>query len=274
MPPALIVFSHLRWDFVFQRPQHLMQRLARHCRVFFIEEPAHSPGRTEMIVREAASNVLVCTPQTSCTKPGFSDEQLPEVATQLQALLQRYELRDYGVWFYTPMPLPLLESLNPRVVVYDCMDELSAFRNAPAQLLAREQALFGKADVVFTGGPSLYAAKRDRHPNVHCFPSSVDVTHFARARDAGIETVEQKHIALPKLGYFGVIDERLDLPLLDAVAEARPQWQFVMVGPHVKIDPERLPKRANIHYFGQRGLRGVTRLRCRVGRVPAAIRAQ
>jgi hypothetical protein len=274
MPPALIVFSHLRWDFVFQRPQHLMQRLGKHCRVFYVEEPAHGPGRTEMTVREVASNVLVCTPQTNCTEPGFSDQELPDVATQLQTLLERYELRDYGVWFYTPMALPLLESLQPRVVVYDCMDELSAFRNAPAQLLAREQALFAKADVVFTGGPSLYAAKRDRHPNVHCFPSSVDVAHFASAHDGRIEDVEQKHIGLPKLGYFGVIDERLDLPLLDAVAEARPQWQFVMVGPHVKIDPGAVAEAREHPLLRTAGLRRVTRLRCRVGRVPAAIRAQ
>jgi protoporphyrinogen oxidase/glycosyltransferase involved in cell wall biosynthesis len=252
MPPVLIVFSHLRWDFVFQRPQHLMQRLARDCRIFFVEEPVHSPGRTEMAVREAAGNVVVCQPQTSCAAPGFTDEQLPQVATQLQALLQRYELRDYGAWFYTPMAVPLLDSLQPRVVVYDCMDELSAFRNAPAQLLDREQALFAKADVVFTGGPSLHAAKRDRHPNVHCFPSSVDVKHFARARDGEIEQADQKRIARPRLGYFGVIDERMDLPLLDAVAEASPQWQFIMVGPQVKIDPQLLPRRANIHYFGQR----------------------
>jgi UDP-galactopyranose mutase len=252
MPPALIVLSHLRWDFVYQRPQHLMERIAAHSKVFFVEEPELRPGRAEMTVREVASNIFVCRPQTSCTTPGFVDPQLPEVAVQLKSLLQRFQLRDYGVWFYTPMALPLLDAMQPAVVVYDCMDELSAFRNADPKLLAREQALFGRADVVFTGGPSLFAAKRDFHPNVHCFPSSVDKTHFARAGDVAAEHAAQIAIPRPRLGYFGVIDERMDLALLDAVAQRSPKWQFVMVGPHVKIEPALLPQRPNIHYFGQR----------------------
>src|SRR5688572_17342466 len=145
MPPALSVLSHLRWDFVYQRPQQLMERIAEHCRVFYVEEPEFNPGRTEMTVREANRNVFVCRPQTSCARPGFQDEQLPEIAGQLKALVKRHQLSDYGVWFYTPMALPLLDAMQPEVVVYDCMDELSAFRGAPAKLLEREQALFGRA---------------------------------------------------------------------------------------------------------------------------------
>jgi protoporphyrinogen oxidase/glycosyltransferase involved in cell wall biosynthesis len=252
MPPSLIVFSHLRWDFVFQRPQHLMQRLARQCRVFFVEEPESGSGPPEMKVRKIASNLYVCRPQTGARSAGFCDEQLPELGRQLQLLVRDFRAPAHGAWFYTPMALPLLDVLHPSVVVYDCMDELSAFRGAPPQMIERERALFDRADVVFTGGPSLYAAKRHQHPNVHCFPSSVDVGHFSQAAQGSIAHPAQRHIPHPRLGFCGVIDERMDLGLLSAVAQSRPQWQLVLVGPCAKIDPDLLPRFANIHYLGQR----------------------
>jgi UDP-galactopyranose mutase len=136
------------------------------------------------------------------------------------------------------------------------MDELSLFLGAPPELLTREAALLESADVMFTGGPSLFRAKQSRHPNVHCFPSSVDAAHFRTARSgtesAVAEAEDQAGLPRPRLGFYGVIDERLDLPLLDFVADARPDWQIVLVGPVVKIDPASLPRRQNIHYFGQR----------------------
>jgi glycosyltransferase involved in cell wall biosynthesis len=156
------------------------------------------------------------------------------------------------VWFYTPMALPLLTHFAPSAVVYDCMDELALFENAPRQLLQRESALLKTADVVFTGGPSLYASKNSRHPNVHCFPSSVDATHFEQALDRTNDHPLQENLPHPRLGYYGVIDERMDLPLVAALADAHPEWQIMMVGPVVKIDPLTLPVRPNIHYFGQR----------------------
>jgi glycosyltransferase involved in cell wall biosynthesis len=144
--------------------------------------------------------------------------------------------------------VPLGAELTPRGVVYDCMDELTAFKNAPRQLVQRENALFKMADLVFTGGRSIYNAKRSRHPDVHCFPSSVDATHFRKATQ---DHPLQAALPRPRLGYCGVIDERINLPLIDAVAKARPEWQLVMVGPTAKIDPRDLPRRANIHWLGQ-----------------------
>jgi UDP-galactopyranose mutase len=148
------------------------------------------------------------------------------------------------------MAMPWTKHLKPLATVYDCMDELSAFKNAPTSLKENEAALFERADLVFTGGHSLYEAKRHQHRNVYAFPSSIDAPHFAQARSAVCEPADQKDIPHPRLGFFGVIDERMDLELLDAVAEARPQWQLVMIGPVVKIDPADLPRRANIHYLG------------------------
>ena len=140
---------------------------------------------------------------------------------------------------------------RPRAIVYDCMDELSAFFGAPPEMVAREQELLQRADLVFTGGPSLYRAKKDRHTAVHCFPSSVDASHFARAKGA-VDPPDQAELAHPRLGFFGVLDERLDLDLLRSVAASHPEWQLVMVGPVVKIDPGTLPQASNIHYLGQR----------------------
>jgi len=166
---------------------------------------------------------------------------------------------EYCVWFYTPMALPLLQGLTPRAIAYDCMDELRAFRNAPRQLIQRESALLKVANVVFTGGPSLYAAKRDRHPNVHAFPSSVDVQHFAQGRDPAGAHPLLADIPHPRLGFFGVLDERLDQALVAHVADAHPDWHICLVGPVVKIDPEALPKRPNVHYFPQQSYQDLPR---------------
>ncbi len=249
----IVVFSHLRWDFVYQRPQHLLSRLARRRPVYFIEEPVGAEGAAASWQRSTPEpGVTVCRPATPCRAHGFADEQMPHLQGLVADLLRAEGLTDYLAWFYTPMALPLLDGLRPRAVVYDCMDELFAFRGAPPALLEREAQLLRRADVVFTGGPSLYRAKKDRHPNVHCFPSSVDAGHFGKARDGGPEAADQAGLARPRLGFFGVIDERFDMPLLDSLARARPDWQFVMVGPVVKIDPATLPRHANVHYFGQR----------------------
>ena len=246
---TLIVFSHLRWDFVYQRPQHVLSRIAARWPVVFVEEPVAGESRLE--VSHPAPGVTVLRPHTPVAGTGFDGEQIDAVATQLKSYLDQNGITHYGVWFYTPMALPLLRGLNPEAIVYDCMDELSMFHHAPPALLPREDMLLRIADVVFTGGPSLYDAKRDRHGNVHCVPSSVDSVHFGRARDAAIESPLLAGIRHPRLGFFGVVDERLDLELLAKVADADPAWQVVVVGPVVKIDASDLPRRDNLHYLPQ-----------------------
>ena len=252
MPQALLVFSHLRWNFVYQRPQHLLRRLATERRVIFFEEPVPETSEKPYIEFSMPEpNVLVCKPHTPSPKQGYHDEQLPYLTLLLKQLIADEKMTDYILWFYTPMALPLSTTLKPKGIIYDCMDELSAFLNAPRQMLQRETALLKMADIVFTGGPSLYRAKKDRHPNVFCFPSSVDEAHFARARGGAKEPDIQKKLSRPRLGFFGVLDERLDLELLEQMAVAHPEWQIIMVGPLVKIKPIDLPKQKNIHYFGQ-----------------------
>lgn len=246
---TVIVFCHLRWDFVFQRPQHLLTRLAEHYQVLFVEEPLHDAGAPHLHRYSPAPNLTVIQPHTPVPAPGFHDDQI----RLLQALLADLVAPDDDpiVWFYTPMALPLLAQQHPSLVVYDCMDELSAFKNPPRQLLQRESALLAVADLVFTGGPSLYQAKRNRHASVHCFPSSVDAAHFEQALTRSNAHPLQQGIAGPRLGFYGVIDERFDTGLIAAMADAHPEWQIVLVGPVVKIEAADLPVRANIHYLGQ-----------------------
>ena len=233
---------------MFQRPQHLMTRCAAERRVYFIEEPIWGDSSSPRLHLEAIDGVTVVTPHVP---HGLDDERL--ISTQrrlLDDLIDQEQITDFVAWYYTPMLLAFSDHLAPLATIYDCMDELSAFHGAPPALKAREAELMARADLMLTGGQSLYEAKRDQHRNIHPFPSSVDVTHFSRARRIVAEPRDQAPIARPRLGFFGVIDERMDLALLDGVAAARPDWQIVLLGPVVKIDPAVLPRRANIHYLG------------------------
>jgi UDP-galactopyranose mutase len=253
----LICLSHLRWDFVYQRPQHLLSRAAKSRRVFFIEEPVFDEGSMRLDVRETDSGVKVVVPRLP---QGLQSEIATEAVLRqmVDRMIVTESMRDYVLWYYTPMALDFTRHLKPSVTVFDCMDELSAFKNAPARLKDLEKELFARADLVFTGGHSLYEVKKSQHSCVHAFPSSIDRDHFAQARikgDPDNEPEDQKHIAHPRLGYFGVVDERFDIDLLSSVSEARPEWQFVIIGPVVKIDPESLPRRANIHYLGNKPYR-------------------
>lgn len=246
----LLCFSHLRWDFVFQRPQHLLTRCAKMRRVFYVEEPRFDEQEqvARLDVRLENSGVHVVVPHLPA---GLSADEV--VSAQRALLLDFcgcYAIRKHVQWLYTPMALPLADVLPaPLARVYDCMDELSAFKNAPKELLTLEAALFDKADLVLTGGQALFEAKRHLHHNIHAFPSSVDREHFAQARVAQPDPVDQADIPHPRLGFFGVIDERMDLALLEGIARLRPDWHLVMLGPVVKIDENELPRLDNIHYL-------------------------
>ena len=244
----LVCLSHLRWNFVYQRPQHLLSRCAQQRRVFFFEEPVWEQGPARLEVTQTPEGVQVAIPHLPEGVSGEEAEALQR--SLLDEMLRQWSVDDFVLWYYTPMALGFSRHLEPLAVVYDVMDELSMFRFAPPALLQREAELYKRADVVFTGGQSLFEAKRERHPNVHLFPSSIDAAHFGQARTLAEDPEDQAAIGRPRLGYVGVIDERMDLELLAGVADARPEWQLVMVGPVVKIAPEDLPRRPNLHYLG------------------------
>lgn len=247
--PLLLCFSHLRWDFVFQRPQHLMTRAAATYTVVFFEEPVfESVGVPRLLRKSVAPTIEVVTPLLPTGQSGLSIDKA--LATLLDELVTELDHDQLVTWYYTPMALKFTAGLQEDLCVYDCMDELSAFKNAPTELGGLERQLFRKADVVFTGGMSLYQAKRGQHPSVHAFPSSIDTVHFHQARRPQADPPDQRAIAHPRVGFFGVIDERFDIGLLARTASAMPDVQFVTIGPVVKIDPATLPTGPNIHWLG------------------------
>jgi glycosyltransferase involved in cell wall biosynthesis len=254
--PPLVVFSSLRWNFNVQRPQQLLTRLARHYRVLYVEEPVTTHAEPHLASTNPATGVEVLVPHTRVDAPGFHADQVPAVRDLLAGLLHERGIEAPFAWLCTPMAQPLVDALAPCAVLYDCMEDLSGRPGVPAEWRQREAALLARADVVVAAGPSLYQAKRARHANVHCVPNAVAAAHFAPLGAAGatIEAVSARslHAAIPapRLGWFGPIDDQLDLALLDEVAERRPDWHFVMAGPLVRIDAATLPRRANIHWLG------------------------
>jgi UDP-galactopyranose mutase len=246
--PDLVCLSHLRWDFVYQRPQHLLSRFARSRRVFFVEEPMFGEWQPHLDITSRGEGLHVVVPRLP---QGLRVEAAEEMQKRLVGqLFEGREINHHVLWYYTPMALAWTRHLKPLATVYDCMDELSAFRGAPPALREREAELFRRADLVFTGGQSLYEVKRGQHRAVYAFPSSIDASHFALARSVSRDPKDQAGIPHPRLGFFGVIDERMDIELLDAVAAARPDWHLVLIGPVVKIEAADLPRRPNIHYLG------------------------
>jgi glycosyltransferase involved in cell wall biosynthesis len=247
----LLCFSHLRWDFVFQRPQHLMTRFAGIANVYFLEEPIFDcPGIPYLTFEKKLEKLWVCVPHLPS---GVTPAEVTQMTRSLlNSFFKDHDCNDFIFWYYTPMAFEFSNSFTPKMVVYDCMDELSAFKFAPPRIRHIEQQLLRQADVVFTGGASLYEAKKASHHNIHSFPSSIDKAHFQAARGAMPEPEDQAGINGIKMGFYGVIDERFDQELIREISAKRPDWQIVLIGPVVKIDPEMLPRADNIHYLGSK----------------------
>jgi glycosyltransferase involved in cell wall biosynthesis len=251
IPSNLLCFSHLRWDFVFQRPQHLLTRFARIFNVYFMEEPVFENIAEPFLSKSTREeNLWVLTPHLPerLSQQAIIDSQ----KELLKQFLKKENLDDYAFWYYTPMALEYSAKLKPAMVIYDCMDELSAFKFAPPSIKKLEKELFSIADVVFTGGYSLYEAKQNDHANIFPFPSSIDKQHFEKARIYKKDPKDQNDITRPRIGFFGVIDERFDIELIREMARKRPDWQLILIGPVVKIDPAILPQNDNIHYLGSK----------------------
>ena len=247
--PMLLCFSHLRWNFVYQRPQHLMTLAAKDQRVIYFEEPTfENIPQAKMRSADVSPSIKVVTPVIPIgTEVADADAAQRRFIDLLVAATPQDLLT---TWYYTPMALRFSDHILSHVCVYDCMDELSAFKNAPPELVQMERRLLERADVVFTGGQSLYEAKRGLHRSMFPFPSSIDFTHFHQARAPGKDPVDQQQIPHPRVGYFGVIDERLDVELVARTAQRMPDVHFVMLGPVVKIDPNDLPQAENLHWLG------------------------
>lgn len=248
----IICFAHLRWNFVFQRPQHLLSRWANEARVFYIEEPLRGNFESNYLKTIYSSNGEKLTVITPYLKDNMTESEVNQFMEEsVNHIIRWYQVKDYMLWYLTPMAVEFSFHLNPKMIVYDCMDELSCFKGAHPNMLGNENILLSRADVVFTGGHNLYEFKKNRHPNIHPFPSSIDQRHFESGAGCK-DPVDQASIPHPRIGFFGVLDERFDIELLDKLAVLRPDLQFIMIGPVVKIDQSQLPRHENIHYLGQK----------------------
>ncbi len=281
--PELVCLSHLWWDWVWQRPQHLISRLAHRYPVLWAEEPRIKIGPpyegfdvteerpnlhvARLLFRSDAATFWQRLNETLDRSGGHAfkvSEAIQEAGllfgSPAQARLER-EVAAYVaawrrgplvLWLYTPAVVHFIDLLQPDLVVYDVMDELSAFKFAPPELKQQEQELMARADLVFTGGPSLYAARQGRHPDLHLFPSGVEQQHFAQALAADLQVPDDvSALPHPMIGFFGVIDERIDLDLLAQAAAAQPGWSWVLIGPILKIEERNLPRLPNIFYLGK-----------------------
>ncbi len=245
----LVCFSHLPWKFVYQRPQHLISRFANKYPVFYVEEFIYSAEQDGYTITVISEDIKVIVPHLN-NSISTKLTEMRRLENILDNLFRLSSIDSYIFWYYTPMALGYTANFSPRVTVYDCMDELSAFKFAPPALKMLEQQLFKKADIVFTGGNTLYEAKKTQHKNIYSFPSSIDKAHFKSARNVIKENEDQKAIPHPRLGFYGVIDERFDIELIRQAADAKPEWHFVLLGPIIKIDAATLPQNNNIHYLG------------------------
>jgi UDP-galactopyranose mutase len=246
---TVICFSHLRWNFVYQRPQHLFTRFAKHYTVYFIEEPLFVENDDRNVIHTTEDNVHVVTQHLNKNEKNNIIERQERL---LEKLINDNHISSYIFWYYSPMMYLFSKNFQPSLIVYDCMDELSAFKFAPHGLKETERKLFDKADVVFTGGYSLYHAKKDLHHNIYPFPSSIDKEHFAKARVYNQQPADQENIPHPRLGFFGVLDERFDIELIREAAIRKPDWNFIFLGPVIKINANDLPYNDNIHYPGNK----------------------
>ncbi|MEK2645740.1 glycosyltransferase [Bdellovibrio sp. BCCA] len=244
----LLVFSHLRWDLVFQRPQHLMSRFANHRRVFFIEEPViENITEPYLSLKEESPGLCVVIPHLPLK---ISNRERDDMSRGLlDEMIQGENIKNFSIWYYTPMALNFSDHLVGQVTIYDCVDDLVNFSQTMAE---KETALLRRADLVFTGGNSVYEEKKQKHKRVHSFPSAIDTTHFSKARFALTDPEDQENLPRPRIGFVGGIDGRMNFSLLENIAALRPEWQFILLGQVAKTVQDILPKKENIHYLGMK----------------------
>ena len=248
----IICLSHIKWNFVYQRPQHLLNRFAINNRVFVIEEPVYEAISDYYEIHKPNEKANLWVVQLHVSKCSSKEKTNHVLKALLDSLIYSNVISKFILWYYSPMALDFTDHLSPELIVYDCMDELSAFKSPPKRIKEAEACLLEWADLVFTGGHSLYNAKKHLHNNIHAFPSSIDKSHFYTARNCKEDPADQALIPHPRFGFYGVIDERFDSVLIEQLSQIRPEWHFILIGPFAKIDHEQLPKSENIHYLGKK----------------------
>lgn len=255
----IIALCHLSWDWVWQRPQQFLSRLAKTHPVLFVETYCSDVPQTTVRLRsvDAYPNLTICEMHLPASR--WNDGRY--IDGERRRALRRALSNDLAgrferaiLWFNDPMAVTAFAGhLGESLIVYDCMDELSQFKGAPPTLVERERDLLEVADVVFCGGRKMRDKRLRVNPNSYFYGTGVDCRHFGSAQSATLAVdPEIAELDGPILGYFGVVDERIDYELLATLADADPSWHVVIVGPWTKVDPAEFPRRRNLHWFGAR----------------------
>ncbi len=258
----IIVHCHLCWDWVWQRPQQFLSRLSARHRILFVETVGPDPHLAAPYARfrnaDGFPNITILRiqfPTWQWRDADFVDRErrrLVQLALESELLAGQFE--NPVQWFYDPMAVKAFaRQMNEIATVYDCMDELSKFKGAPPAIVERERELLALADVVFTGGRKMFESKSQFNGNCHFYGCGVDVAHFGQARSESTAVfADIAGLKKPVLGYFGVVDERMDYELVAKLADANPNWSVVIIGPAIKVDPDQFPQRPNLHWLGGR----------------------
>lgn len=244
----IICFARRRWNTLFHRPQRLMSRFAQEHRVFYIEEPVYDAESNHFEVQQVSNlSLWIVVPHLSATA---TDHQNKICGELLDDLIKNFDIRKYITWYYTPLALRFSKHLAPLALVYDCMSDVQGSASASSELIVCEHELLHKADIVFAAGYGLYETMRNRHHNIYAFPNSIDKEHFHGARMVTEELPEQAAIPHPRIGFHGIVDECVDVKLLTTLAEQRPDWHFIIIGPIAAANTESLPSKPNMHFLG------------------------
>lgn len=262
-PPGtfdVVCFPIIAWSFRFQRPQHLMRELGRReHRVFWVDPDAVKDGVGEGLGAPLETHLFPVRIAGPRPRDPFRDTLEPEDVDSLLPRLAALE-RDQGLVapvavvqlpFWAPLAARAAEELGWRIV-YDCMDDHSAFSTNDAAMVENEDRLLRESDLVVTTSARLHERARGHAKRIVSIPNACDPQHFSPRSSAPARPAALQGIPSPIIGYVGAISEWFDFDLLRHAVRTRPDWSFVLVGSTWGADEhDDLAAAPNVHFLGE-----------------------
>ncbi|MBN1593755.1 MAG: glycosyltransferase [Candidatus Coatesbacteria bacterium] len=238
---AFVFISTHPFAGLWQRPQQIAVRIANRHPVLYVwpryaSELARRKSKSEFTPSDGAKGVHLLAPLLLPFEraiKGIYRINLKTISSLISAALPRIDADGRPVlWFYAPRFAPIIDSLDHAAVVYDIMDEHSAFGFARRETMELERRLLESADVVFAGTNALAERKAEFAPDIKYYPCGVEFDHFSSALGGSLPVpAALSEVEGPVIGYFGAVDDRLDFDMIFAVARAYPEWNFLLAGP-------------------------------------------
>lgn len=276
-PVCVVCISDLFWDEHWSSEQQIMSRLARRCRVLYVDRPVSilsfftgtsdaSVGRQWLRwlgggMREEGPNLTVLTPAPLL--PLRYNPFVNRINSWIRRQSIKRALRKAGgdtpvLWIYAPDAGELVGTLGEGYSIYYCADDWGAgsqWWNSGRDIRAREMELAAKVDLVVGTSTNIVKRWKETHRNTLLVTNGGDVDSFKVARNPNLEIPEDlKKIPAPRIGYVGFVDARFDTSLYTRLAQARPDWNFVIVGPLMEkqVNLAQLKRLPNVHFLGPR----------------------